>query len=66
MDFDMKLYYANHIKLVQNTKHLRESLDAIYPESMSLMLKRIRAIQDGIITPEESELLREYIIATGG
>ena len=66
MDFNMEYRYINYAKLIQDTKLLRESLDAIYPEDMSLTIKRIHAIHDGIISSEESELLRQYIIVAGG
>lgn len=66
MDPYMNHHYINYAGLVQKTQSIRDSLDAIYPESMSLTIKRIRAIQDGLISHEESDLLKEYSIITGG
>ena len=56
-----EIYYRNFVKLSEDTQNIRTTLANIYPDC-DLVDQRIRAIKDGLVTHEEAELLRQYII----
>lgn len=61
MDILNEIHYRKFAKLSEDTKSIRAVLADIYPDC-DLVDQRIRAIKDGLITHEEAELLRQYII----
>lgn len=45
--------------------YIRKILNELYP-NLSLIRQRLKAEEDGIITQDESELLRQYIVINNG
>lgn len=57
--------YADCLEIAKKTSDIRKVLDEIYP-NFSLTRQRLKVIEDGIITRDESELLRQYIVINNG
>jgi hypothetical protein len=57
--------YADCLEIAKKTSDIRKVLDEIYP-NLSLIRQRLMAEEDGIITQDESELLRHYIVINNG
>ncbi len=57
--------YADCLEIAKKTSDIRKVLDEVYP-NFSLTRQRLKAIEDGIITRDESELLRQYIVINNG
>lgn len=57
--------YADCLEIAKKTSDIRKVLDEIYP-NLSLIRQRLMAEEDGIITQDESELLRQYIVLNNG
>lgn len=57
--------YADCLEIAKKTSDIRKVLDEIYP-NLSLIRQRLMAEEDGIITQDESELLRQYIVINNG
>ena len=57
--------YADCLEIVKKTSDIRKILNELYP-NLSLIRQRLKAEEDGIITQDESELLRQYIVINNG
>jgi hypothetical protein len=57
--------YADCLEIAKKTSDIRKVLNEIYP-NLSLIRQRLMAEEDGIITQDESELLRQYIVINNG
>lgn len=57
--------YADCLEIAKKTSDIRKVLDEVYP-NFSLTRQCLKAIEDGIITRDESELLRQYIVINNG
>lgn len=57
--------YADCLEIAKKTSDIRKVLDEVYP-NLSLIRQRLKAEEDGIITQDESELLRQYIVINNG
>lgn len=53
--------YADCLEIAKKTSDIRKILNELYP-NLSLIRQRLKAEEDGIITQDESELLRQYIV----
>jgi hypothetical protein len=57
--------YADCLEIAKKTSDIRKILNELYP-NLSLIRQRLKAEEDGIITQDESELLRQYIVINNG
>lgn len=57
--------YADCLEIAKKTSDIRKVLNEIYP-NLSLIRQRLMAEENGIITQDESELLRQYIVINNG
>lgn len=57
--------YADCLEIAKKTSDIRKILNELYP-NLSLIRQRLKANEDGIITQDESELLRQYIVINNG
>lgn len=57
--------YADCLEIAKKTSDIRKILNELYP-NLSLIRQRLKAEKDGIITQDESELLRQYIVINNG
>lgn len=57
--------YADCLEIAKKTSDIRKILNELYP-NLSLIRQRLKAAEDGIITQDESELLRQYIVINNG
>lgn len=57
--------YADCLEIAKKTYDIRKILNELYP-NLSLIRQRLKAEEDGIITQDESELLRQYIVINNG
>lgn len=57
--------YADCLEIAKKTSDIRKILNELYP-NLSLIRQRLKAKEDGIITQDESELLRQYIVINNG
>lgn len=57
--------YADCLEITKKTSDIRKILNELYP-NLSLIRQRLKAEEDGIITQDESELLRQYIVINNG
>lgn len=57
--------YADCLEIAKKTSDIQKVLDEVYP-NLSLIRQRLKAEEDGIITQDESELLRQYIVINNG
>lgn len=57
--------YADCLEITKKTSDIRKILNELYP-NLSLIRQRLKAGEDGIITQDESELLRQYIVINNG
>ena len=57
--------YADCERIAKETSDIRKILNEFYPD-LSLIRQRLKAWEDGILTHEEMELLRQYIVLNNG
>lgn len=57
--------YADCLEIDKKTSNIRKVLNELYP-NLSLIRQLSKAWEDGIITRDESELLRQYIVINNG
>lgn len=57
--------YADCLEIAKKTSDIRKILNELYP-NLSLIRQRLKAEEDSIITQDESELLRQYIVINNG
>jgi hypothetical protein len=57
--------YADCLEIAKKTSDIRKVLNELYP-NISLIRQLSKAWEDGIVTSEEYELVRQYIILNNG
>jgi hypothetical protein len=63
-------HFCNQLRLyggiIKSTKIVFSKQGKVTYRNFSLTRQRLKAIEDGIITRDESELLRQYIVINNG
>lgn len=57
--------YADCLEIAKKTSDIRKVLNEFYP-NLSLIRQLLKASEDGIVTSEEYELVRQYIVLNNG